>query len=269
MKQYYQKAKFLLLMCLSFAIIVSLVSITHFGLASLENRTSMEPRELNNTALTNDTNIVLIHGTVRDGSIWSKVIPILTNAGHKVIAEQLPLHSPEDDIDTVKRAVEQLGGPTILVRHSYGEEVITNAGYNNPNITGLVCLAAIAPDEGETGNAFFEKLPEKYLKTFSEGITTDSAEFMYFNPDKFRESFAQDVDPAEANIIMAIVQKPINQSFGTEKSGPPAWKQLPTWYQVSENDRLIPPDIQRLYAERMNAITLTKLQSYVTCIRSS
>jgi pimeloyl-ACP methyl ester carboxylesterase len=232
MKKYYQRAKNLLLLCLSIAIIASLTSTTYFGLASPQNRTSMEPGGLSNMTSTNDSNIVLVHGAFSDGSTWSKVIPILTDVGHRVIAAQLPLHSLADDIDTVKRAVEKLGGPTILVVHSYGGEVITNAGYNNPNVTGLVYIAAIAPDEGETANDFFENLPEEYLKTFTESITPDSAGFLYFSPNKFRESFAQDVDPAEVD-VMAVVQKPINQSFGAEKSGPPAWKHLPTWYQVS------------------------------------
>jgi pimeloyl-ACP methyl ester carboxylesterase len=212
---------------------------------------------------TNNSNIVLVHGAFSDGSTWSKVIPILTDAGHRIIAAQLPLHSLADDIDTVKRAVEKLGGPTILVGHSYGGVVITDAGYNNPNVTGLVYIAAIAPDEGETGNDFIEELPEEFSKTLSGNIALDSAGFLYFSPDKFRESFAQDVDPSEADIL-AVVQKPFNQSIFAEKSGPPAWKQLPTWYQISENDRLIPPDIQRSYAERMNATILSLNSSHMS-----
>ena len=90
---------------------------------------------------TNVTNIVLVHGLWADGSSWSKVIPILKNAGHQVIAVQLPLHSLADDVATVKRAIGQIGGPTILVGHSYDDFVITNAPYNNPNVTGLVYIA--------------------------------------------------------------------------------------------------------------------------------
>jgi pimeloyl-ACP methyl ester carboxylesterase len=165
----------------------------------------------------------------------------------------------------VKRAVERVGGPTILVGHSYGGEVITNAGYNNPNVTGLVYVAAIAPDEGETGNDFFEQLPEEFVRRFNESISVDSAGFMYFIPEKVHESFAHDVDPAEANIL-AVVQKPFNQSIIAEKSGPPAWKQLPTWYQISENDRLLPPDIQRFYSERMNATALSLNSSHASLV---
>jgi pimeloyl-ACP methyl ester carboxylesterase len=103
---------------------------------------------------TTTTNIVLVHGSWVDGSFWRKVIPFLQNAGHKVIAAQLPLHSLADDVATVNRAVDLVGGPTILVGHSYGGFVITNAGYNNQNDTGLVYLAAFAPDEGNLFNLY-------------------------------------------------------------------------------------------------------------------
>jgi pimeloyl-ACP methyl ester carboxylesterase len=259
--------KFFSLLCLNIALLLGFMSPSSYsGFASLENRTTtMESAELDNmsssSTTTNDTNIVLVHGIWSDGSIWSKVIPILQDAGRRVIAAQLPLRSLGDDVATVKRAIEQLGNPTILVGHSYGGDVITNAGYDNPNVTGLVYIAALAPDEGETGYDLVKTLPqyEKLLQMFSNNIITDSAGFSYFNPDKYREWVAHDVHPNEADIL-AVVQKPTNESIVAEKSGPPAWKQVPTWYQISENDRLIPPDIQRLYAERMNA-TIFSLNS--------
>jgi pimeloyl-ACP methyl ester carboxylesterase len=88
---------------------------------------------------------------------------------------------------------------------------------------------------------------------------------MYINPEIFHENFAQDVDPAEAD-LMAIVQKPFNQSIFMEKSDPPAWKQLPTWYQISDADRMIPPDVQRMFAERMNATTISVNASHVSYV---
>jgi pimeloyl-ACP methyl ester carboxylesterase len=160
------------------------------------------------TTTTNATNIVLVHGSWGDGSVWRKEIPILMNAEHRVIAVQLPLQSLADDVATVKRAIERTGGgPTILVGHSYDGIVITNAGYNNLNVTGLVYLAAIAPDEGESFLDLVNNsadLPENPFKTDSEGL-------MSINPVMFHEWFAQDVDSTEAD-IMAAVQKPINQS---------------------------------------------------------
>jgi pimeloyl-ACP methyl ester carboxylesterase len=213
---------------------------------------------------TNSTNIVLVHGFWADGSSWSKVIPILRNAGHQVIAVQLPLHSLADDVATTKRAVEQLGGPTILVGHSYGGFVTTNAAHNNPNVTGLVYVAALAPDEGETLNDYVKTWPKDSVKTL-DIINSDSGGFFFINQEKFHESFAQDVDGTEAD-IMAIVQKPPNQSIFAEKSGPPAWKQLPAWFQISENDRIIYPGAERNFAERMNATTISLNSSHASLV---
>ena len=200
---------------------------------------------------TDTTTLDLVHGGWADGSSWNKVIPILQEAGHKVIAVQLPLHSLSDDVETVKRAISRVGGPVTLVGHSYGGAVITNAAHNNPNVTGLVYIAAFAPDQGQSLADFVN--PAKFPK---ELIQLDSGGFIYLNPTIFRENFAQDVDPAEAN-IMAIAQKPFNQSNFVAKSGPPAWKELPTWYQISESDHMIPPDVQHTFAEKMSATTLS------------
>jgi pimeloyl-ACP methyl ester carboxylesterase len=144
------------------------------------------------------------------------------------------------------------------VGHSYGGSVITNAAYNNPNVTGLVYLAAFAPDEWQSLSSFIDlkKLP-KDLLIFNSG------EFAYINPAMFQGAFAQDVDPAEANTI-AIVQKPLHQSIIGEKSGPPAWKQLPTWYQISGGDHMIPPDAERLFAKQMNATTISINSSHAS-----
>jgi pimeloyl-ACP methyl ester carboxylesterase len=269
MKEYFQETKSLVLISLCILLISSLTINAYSSLASFNNKTAIESEALKNIIPSNSTNIVLVHGALSDGSVWSKVIPILKDSGHRVIAVQLPLHSLGDDVATVERAIGQLGGPAILVGHSYGGEVITNAGYNNSNVAGLVYIAALAPDEGETGNDLFKQLPERISKqlfeTFSENTALDSAGFLYFNPDSFHELVAHDVQPDEADIL-AVVQKPFNQSISAEISGPPAWKQLPSWYQISENDRLIPPDIQRLYAERMNATALSINSSHASLV---
>jgi pimeloyl-ACP methyl ester carboxylesterase len=202
--------------------------------------------------------IVLVHGTWVDGSSWNKVIPILQNAGHKVIAVQMPLHSLADDIATVKRAIDLVGGPVILVGHSYGGFVITNAAYNNPNVNGLVYIAAFAPNEGQSLGNFVDatKLPKGFL-------VVDSGGFIYINPEIFPQAVAPDADLAQAK-VMAATQKSYNQSILAEKSGPPAWKQLPTWYQISENDRLIPPDVERMFAKQINATTISLPSSHAS-----
>ena len=215
-------------------------------------------RNISNT--TNATNIVLVHGGWADGSGWNKQIPILRDAGHKVIAVQLPTQSLSEDVETVKRAINYIGGPVTLVGHSYGGAVITNAAHNNPNVTGLVYIAAFAPDEGQALGDFVN--PANFPK---ELFLMDSGGFIYLNPEIFRENFAQDVTPEEAD-LMAMVQKPFNQSNFVAKSGPPAWKELPTWYQISDADRMIPPDVQRTFAQQMNATTLNLNASHASYV---
>jgi pimeloyl-ACP methyl ester carboxylesterase len=245
---------------LSIAITAGVVSTTNLGWASPENKTLMQAQGTQNMSAANSTKIVLVHGGWADGSGWSKQIPILHEAGHQVIAVQLPTHSLADDVETVKRAIAHIGGPVTLVGHSYGGEVITNAAYNNPNVTGLVYIAAFAPDEGQSLSTFVD--PSKFPKDL---FFLDSGKFIYLNPKIFRENFANDVNASEAD-IMAIVQKPFKQSIFVEKSGPPAWKQLPTWYQISESDRMIPPDVQHKFAEQMNATTLSLNASHASYV---
>jgi pimeloyl-ACP methyl ester carboxylesterase len=255
------KQRALILLCLSIAIAATLASTTYVSYASQENKTLMQPgvtQNMSNT--TNATNIVLVHGGWADGSGWNKQVPILRDAGHKVIAVQLPTQSLSEDVETVKRAINHIGGPVTLVGHSYGGAVITNAAYNNPNVTGLVYIAAFAPDEGQSLSDFVN--PANFPK---ELFLMDSGGFIYLNPEVFRENFAQDVTPEEAD-LMAIVQKPFNQSNFVAKSGPPAWKELPTWYQISDADRMIPPDVQRTFAQQMNATTLILNASHASYV---
>jgi pimeloyl-ACP methyl ester carboxylesterase len=253
------KQKGLVFLCLIIAIIASLVSPTYFVFASQQqNKTLMQSQGVQGMATSNATNIVLVHGTWVDGSSWSDVIPILQNAGHKVIAVQLPLHSLADDVATVKRAIDIVSGPAILVGHSYGGFVITNAAYNNPNVKGLVYLAAFAPNEGQSLSNFVDTA--KFPKGF---LVVDSGGFVYINPAMFPQAFAQDIDPAQAK-VMAATQKPFNQSILAEKSGPPAWKQLSAWYQISENDHSIPPDAERMFAKQINATTISLPSSHAS-----
>jgi pimeloyl-ACP methyl ester carboxylesterase len=250
------------LLCLSIVLLLGFVLPTYSGYvtAAPENKTLMQPQGKQGMA-TNATNIVLVHGLWADGSSWSKVIPILQKAGHKVIAVQLAAHSLADDVATVKRAIDLVGGPVTLVGHSYGGFVITNAAYNNKNVTGLVYVAAFAPDEGESTGNFVDvaKLPPGLL-------VPDSGGFVYLNPKMFHGAFVQDDANATEAETMAAVQKPAHQSLLTEKSGPPAWKQHPTWYQVSEGDHIIPPDAERMFAKRMNATTISLNSSHASLV---
>lgn len=202
--------------------IASFASPTYLGMANAQqNKPLVQPQEVQatqgvqgTTQNTTNMNIILVHGAWADGSSWNKVVPILKNAGHDVIAVQLPEQSLADDVATVKRAIEHICGPAILVGHSYGGVVITNAGYNNPNVTGLVYIADFDPDQGQSIGDLVDvaKLPKDLL-------IIDSGGFAYINPAMFPGAFAQDVNSTEAD-IMAIVHKPFSTSIFAEKSGP-------------------------------------------------
>lgn len=168
MLEYLQKAKALGLLTLTLSLITTLALTAHSGLASAQNKILMQPSGMatNSTSL----NIVLVHGTAVDGSFWSKVIPILQNAGHKVIAVQLALHSLADDVATTKRAIALVGAPVLLVGHSYGGFVITNAAYNNPLVKGLVYIAAFAPKEGQSLGNFLGTPPKGFVVVDSGGF---------------------------------------------------------------------------------------------------
>jgi pimeloyl-ACP methyl ester carboxylesterase len=270
-----ERISFVLLLFLTLTLTASFTLPPRSGFASTENNnnTLIEPEASQGMATaTNATtttsanattatpNIVLVHGLWADGSSWSKVIPVLKNAGHRVIAVQLPLHSLADDVATVKHAIDLVGGPTILVGHSFGGFVITNAGYNNQNVTGLVYVSAFAPDEGESATNFVD------VATLPPGLLVfDSGGFAYLNPEMFHGAFIQDANATEAETL-AVVQKPAHQSLFTEPSGPPAWKQLPTWFEVSESDHIIPPDAQRQFAQRMNATTISLNSSHASLV---
>jgi pimeloyl-ACP methyl ester carboxylesterase len=244
--------------------VAGLSSGTYFSSASAQNKTAIEPTGMKNT-ITNarKINIILVHGLSEDASSWSKVIPILQDAGHKVIAVELPLHSAADDVATVKRAIDLIGGPVILVGHSYGGFVITNAGYNNPNVKGLVYVAAFAPREGQPLSTF-HNVPKEF-----EGkpvLIFDKGGVAYINPVIFHDFLVQDVDQAQAKVL-AVVQKPANISgLFNVKSGPPAWKQLPTWYAVSEYDHVIPPALERMFAKQINATTIALPSSHTSLV---
>ncbi|QCI67540.1 alpha/beta fold hydrolase [Phreatobacter stygius] len=197
--------------------------------------------------MTTKLNILLVHGAWGDGSHWRHVIPPLHFRGYRVWAAQNPLTSLAEDIERTTKLAGSRDGPTLLVGHSYGGMVITGAGHL-PDVVGLVYVAAFAPDEGESPGGIFalrEPPPGAAI------IRPDQHGFLWLDPDRFRECFCQDVDKAEA-LVMALAQKPIAARCFDDASGPPAWKVKPSWYQISANDRMIPPETQRWFAERMN-----------------
>lgn len=216
------------------------------------------------TGNTSGVTIVLVHGFWADGSSYSRVIPLLRAAGHTVFVAQLPLTTTlADDVNATLGVLQQVQGPTVLVGHSYGGAVITNAGAGCPNVIGLVYASAFAPDLGEKIGQFPQGLgtaniyPVTYPNTFGT--------FLWIKQQKFRESFAQDVDPLEAS-IMATVQKPANVTILGDPTTTVAWKTLPSWYLLSTNDRIIPPTTQQMFASRMKAKTISVPSSHASIV---
>ncbi|MFF4318298.1 alpha/beta hydrolase [Streptomyces sp. NPDC001568] len=198
-------------------------------------------------ATSDKPSIVLVHGFWGGAAHWAKVITELRRRGFGDLhAVENPLTSLADDAERTRKMVRQIAGPVLLVGHSYGGAVITEAG-DLPNVTGLVYVAAFAPDSGESPGQITEQHPPAAFAN----IAPDSDGYLWVEQDAFHESFAQDLTPEEA-LVMAVTQKaPLASTFGDAVSTP-AWRTKPSWYQVSTEDRMIHPDNERRMAERMN-----------------
>ena len=195
-------------------------------------------------------NILLVHGAFVDASSWSKVIPLLQDEGFHVLAVQNPNTSLEDDIAVTSQALASLSGPTLLVGHSYGGTVITNVGLT-ASVTGLVYIAAFAPDAGESALSISTQYPapagQHLVPSYRSG-------FIWLDPPDFPQLFIQDVSLAQGRAL-AAVQKPLAPECFGAPSGPPNWKTLPSWYLVSSQDQVISPTAERFMAGRMKATT--------------
>lgn len=193
--------------------------------------------------------IVLVHGFWGGASHWAKVIVELRRRGYDSLhAVENPLTSLADDVGRTQTMIEQVDGQVLLVGHSYGGAVITEAG-DLPNVIGLVYIAAFAPDAGESLAQIGDWLPSE--AAVAGNVEPDSDGYVWIKQNRFRESFCQDLSAEEA-LVMAVTQKaPLGSTFGDTVSDP-AWKKKPTWYQVSTSDRMIHPDTERRMAERMN-----------------
>ena len=192
--------------------------------------------------------IILVHGFWGGAAHWAKVIPELAKAGHTDLhAVEMPLTSLADDAGRLKKMIAQRQGPVLLVGHSYGGAVITEAG-NEANVAGLVYIAAFAPDAGESPGGITQANPPAAVAN----IAPDSDGYLWVKPDKYHESFCHDLTAEEA-FVMAVTQKaPVGSTFG-DKIGKPAWKTKPSWYQISSQDRMINPENQKMMSARMNA----------------
>jgi pimeloyl-ACP methyl ester carboxylesterase len=199
--------------------------------------------------MTGRPNIVLVHGAWADGSCWSGVIERLQGAGYRVRAPQFPLSSLADDVARLRQVLEFQDGPTVVVGHSYGGQIITALASDAPNVAGLVYIAAFGLDEGESLGALLSQGPVSpaLAHTF-----TDQRGFTWLSEEDFVEHFAADVDHGRARVMWAA-QQPLAGSAFTDVVGIPAWKTFPSWYLVAQNDEALAPDAERHFAARMGA----------------
>ena len=211
------------------------------------------------------TSIVLVHGAFADGSSWNKVIPLLEAEGFTVTAVQNPLKSLSEDVATTKRVLDAQKGDVVLVGHSYGGAVITEAAAGNSKVKALVYVTAFAPDAGETLGALGERFPAPPLGT---AVVPDSAGFLYIDRAKVADVFANDL-PKEEAALLAATQKPLAAAIFGEPLKAAAWKSIPSWYVVSTQDKAINPDLERFMAKRMNAKTKELKASHVSFISNA
>jgi len=203
-------------------------------------------------------NIVLVHGAWSDGTGWAKVIPMLQAAGHNVVAVQNQMASLPGDAVNTRAVIDAMEGPTVVVGHSYGGAIITSAAQGAKNVKGLVYIAAFAPDEGEALGGFPEAPGDKFVAPGPSGL-------LYIDREKFPKYFAGDVPAAEA-AVLAAVQRPVAARIFQDKMGPPAWRSIKSWYQVSEDDEMIAPDTERMFASRAKATTISLPASHASLV---
>jgi pimeloyl-ACP methyl ester carboxylesterase len=205
--------------------------------------------------------IVLVHGAFADGSSWSKVIPLLLAEGFNVVALQNPTTSLADDVAAVNRALESISGPVVLVGHSWGGVVITEAGINE-KVQALVYVSAFAPSAGQSVNDLFAGYPQP--EWFGE-VSADSGGFLKISTEGIGEYFAQDLTEEEKSVV-AAVQTPFAASSNANKVSKAAWEEKPSWFVVSANDRIIYPELERKMAEKIGAKTTEVSASHVSML---
>jgi pimeloyl-ACP methyl ester carboxylesterase len=201
------------------------------------------------------TSVVIVHGAFADGSDWAKVVPLLQAKGVAVTVVQNPLTSLADDVAATRRALDNQPGNVVLVGHSWGGSVITEAGAQQ-NVHALVYVAAFAPDVGQTSGEQGKGAP---VPPGLSQIKADGNGFLYLTPQGMATDFAQDLTPSQT-AVMAATQGPIKATAFDDKTSVAAWKSKPSWYVLATQDRMIAPDIQRSTAKRIGA-RLTELPS--------
>ncbi|MCH8618778.1 alpha/beta hydrolase [Undibacterium sp. TS12] len=210
------------------------------------------------TTAVSDTTVVLVHGAFADGSSWEKVVPLLQAKGLKVVAVQNPLSSLADDVAAAQRVIDAQTGKVVLVGHSWGGAVITQAG-SSDKIKALVYVAAFAPSEGESLGGLGMDYP---VPPGIASLKPDAAGYLSLSEESLAINFAQDL-PAKTTKIMSATQGALPAKVFGEAVSYAAWKNKPNYYIVASKDRMIDPGLQRDFAKKINATTTTLPSSHV------
>jgi pimeloyl-ACP methyl ester carboxylesterase len=215
--------------------------------------------------------VVLVHGAFADGSSWNRVIERLQHEGCSVVAPANPLRGLTADSAYLASVVNQLGGPVLLVGHSYAGALITNAATDAANVVGLVFVAAFAPDTDERLGDVAATSKDSLLGTaqvpheYPTGSGAETAPEFLVDPARFREVFAADL-PAEEAAVLAATQRPVAAAAFSDGSGPPGWKALPSWAVVATADRAAGTDVVRSMAQRAGAEIVEVDASHVVMV---
>src|SRR5215467_10946524 len=204
--------------------------------------------------------IVFVHGLWADGSSWSKVINPLVDQGYKVISVQNPTTSLADDVTATKRALDRANGDVVLVGHSWGGSVITEAGAD-PRVKALVYVAAFAPDKGETAGS----LGDSVAPTILPGLIQNANGYLTLSREGVAKGFAADLSPKEQDVVYAV-QEPAFQKVFSDVGVNAAWKTKPSWYVVASEDNAINPELEKRMAKRANAKTTVLKSSHVAML---
>ena len=207
-------------------------------------------------------NVVLVHGAWADGSSWSSVVQQLQADGYSVSAPQFPETSLADDVARLRQVLNRQTGPTIVVGHSYGGQIMTALGTDAPNVVALIYIAAFGLDQGESLGALLGAGPPTPALAH---LIVDEQGFAWLPEEDFVSHFASDVDPVKARVMYAV-QQGLSMSTFEDVMGVPAWKSHPAWYLVATEDQAIPPDAERMFAQRMGATTVEVTSSHVAMV---
>src|ERR1700738_4241892 len=207
-------------------------------------------------------NIVLVHGAWADGSSWSAVIESLQADGYTVTAPQFPETSLANDVARLRQVLRRQTGPVVVVGHSYGGQIMTALGPDSAGVAALVYIAAFGLDEGESLGALLAGGPPTPALAH---LIVDERGFAWIPEEDFVGHFAADVDPKRARVLCAV-QQGLSMSIFEDVMGVPGWKSHPSWYLVASNDEAIPPDAERMFAQRMGASTLEVTSSHLAMV---